>query len=148
MSEKRWIKVTEYLPQQFQNVWIFLGNHKLRSVSSAVYNKEREPYPFSGDGPSVSHWMPREEVPAPPEGIMAEQVNLHINRPQNPTYLPRVRRFGYQKYEVLGVPRATFQEALIDMAKMFENTRYKRGDVLLICGSGWYEPNQLVEITR
>jgi hypothetical protein len=71
-----WISVKDRLPEPGQLLWVAKTRTALTSVSGrdpdgytvveAVYYPSRK-FPYSGDGPSVHFWMPRESPPAPPE---------------------------------------------------------------------------------
>jgi len=64
-----WISVKRRKPKSGQMVWVacYRNRHKEYVVHEAVYNPDIEDFPFSGDGPSVRYWMPREDKPAPPK---------------------------------------------------------------------------------
>lgn len=63
-----WISVKDGLPTGNQKVWVALlkSEGKDYFVRDAVYTPTSK-YPFSGDGPSVVYWMPRQDKPAPPQ---------------------------------------------------------------------------------
>jgi hypothetical protein len=72
---------------------------------------------------------------------------LHIKRPVNPRFIARVRISGHRKYRVIGRNFKSEKSAAKAMIKEFTSRfEYKRGDVLMV--EDWYEPNQLLEVTR
>ena len=63
-------------------------------------------------------------------------------------YRARVRRHGYQRYE-LGAERRTPRRAMRDLVEIFLTGAYKRGDILAYSSKpSYYEPVILCEITR
>lgn len=63
-------------------------------------------------------------------------------------FIPRVRKTGFQLYEVLGETRSR-RKAYRMLADAMETGKYKRGDVLATTREpSWYEPTILVEMKR
>lgn len=71
---------------------------------------------------------------------------IHINRPNNPWFLVRVRRPGYRNYEVKGRYRS-HAKAVSKLGKVFADKQWKRGDVLMATYD-YYDPAILERIQR
>lgn len=61
------------------------------------------------------------------------------------TYVPRVRRPGYRKYELLKETKS-IKVALRRLADAMATGKYKRGDILGC--EEYYEPEQIYEIKK
>lgn len=71
---------------------------------------------------------------------------IYIKRPIRPKFVARVREPGHHLYEVIGEFDTSKEAAMCLMSRFAGSDRFKRGDVLMI--EDWYEPNQLMEVTR
>lgn len=74
--------------------------------------------------------------------------NIHINRPNNPRYLARVRLPGHRLYARVGNRTSSKPVAIRRLAAEFAKGFYKRGDVIMVPEVGWYEPVMICEIVR
>lgn len=85
---------------------------------------------------------------------MSEYGDIHICRRPRSKYLVRVRRYGYQKYEIIGKPHKTSEAAWKKLCSVMGQNDprqriYKRGDVLMVAVNpleDWYGPAILHEI--
>lgn len=74
---------------------------------------------------------------------------LHVCWTEISGYLPRVRRVGCRRYEILGKPRKLQSTALIVLAKAMATGNYKRGDVLACPPMhSYYEPHIIFEMVK
>lgn len=73
---------------------------------------------------------------------------LHVCAPHNPKWLPRVRRPGHKRYELVGKPRGTMDQACRALAAKMATGIYKRGDVLMIEPESYYGPTVAMTMER
>lgn len=64
----------------------------------------------------------------------------------NRRYQARARRPGARKYSLIGEPRDSYNAAIMDLAKAFARSMWKRGDVIM--WEDYYDPQVLVEMVR
>lgn len=72
---------------------------------------------------------------------------VHVNVPKFVGYLVRVRRAGCRRYTV-GGERESKVAAYALLADMMVTGRWKRGEVLALPDSPYYEPSRCVEMVR
>jgi hypothetical protein len=71
---------------------------------------------------------------------------LHINRPSSTRYRARVRMSGCRKWRLLPGEHKRLDRAAAQLARVFSEGRYKRGEVLLT--ADYYDPRILIEMVR
>lgn len=71
--------------------------------------------------------------------------NVHINIPRG-HYIGQVRRVGYQRWETITGKCKSAENAMSRATKQMKG--FFRARVLFIDGSGWYEPNIVMEAKR
>jgi hypothetical protein len=69
---------------------------------------------------------------------------IHINIPRG-YYIGQVRPFGFRTFSTVTKKCKSPEMALSRLAPFMKNM--KRGRVLFIDDSGWYEPHQVMEIS-